>query len=276
MLAVNVTGTFLCCAGGVEPYAPGGSIVNPRLRDGVHGLLRLRAHVASKGAVVSMSRALARELGLATSGSTRSPRASRRRRQGERAGLGGDVRRAARRSAGACLDLGTIIFLPSPDSAFVSGQAILVNGGRQRDGPAGLETVRRVRGTVAAMTARSAIGVERLDDRLVLAWDDGQRSTFHHLWLRDNCLCPALPSSSVPERLVDTTSIPDDIAGRRRALRRRRAAHPLGGRGPSLDVPAALAGPARIRRRASPRRRRARVLWTDGPPDPYPTWPTPR
>jgi gamma-butyrobetaine dioxygenase len=40
------------------------------------------------------------------------------------------------------------------------------------------------------MTVPSAIGVERLDDRLVLAWGDGRQSTFHHLWLRDNCLCP--------------------------------------------------------------------------------------
>jgi gamma-butyrobetaine dioxygenase len=35
---------------------------------------------------------------------------------------------------------------------------------------------------------------------------------FHHLWLRDNCPCPTCRHQSVPERLVDTLSIADDVA----------------------------------------------------------------
>ena len=54
--------------------------------------------------------------------------------------------------------------------------------------------------------------VEVEADRVVVTWDGGARSTFHHLWLRDNCPCPSCRHPSVPERLVDTLSIPDDIA----------------------------------------------------------------
>ena len=45
-----------------------------------------------------------------------------------------------------------------------------------------------------------------------LTWAGGAASTFHHLWLRDNCACAACRHQSVPERLLDTLSIPDDIA----------------------------------------------------------------
>jgi gamma-butyrobetaine dioxygenase len=53
--------------------------------------------------------------------------------------------------------------------------------------------------------------VETLSDQLVVTWDDGTISRFHHLWLRDNCPCPSCRHPSVPERLVDTLSIPTDV-----------------------------------------------------------------
>jgi gamma-butyrobetaine dioxygenase len=53
--------------------------------------------------------------------------------------------------------------------------------------------------------------VERRSDRLLVTWEDGTTSTFHDLWLRDNCPCPSCRHESVPERLVDTQSIPADI-----------------------------------------------------------------
>jgi gamma-butyrobetaine dioxygenase len=60
---------------------------------------------------------------------------------------------------------------------------------------------------------RTAVaGIERRSDRLLLTFDDGATSTFHHLWLRDNCPCPSCRHQSVPERLVDTQSIAEDIA----------------------------------------------------------------
>jgi len=54
--------------------------------------------------------------------------------------------------------------------------------------------------------------VDVLTDRVVVSWEGGGRSTFHHLWLRDNCPCPSCRHQSVPERLVDTLSIADDVA----------------------------------------------------------------
>ena len=59
---------------------------------------------------------------------------------------------------------------------------------------------------------RAIADVDREVDRVVVTWDDGGRSTFHHLWLRDNCPCPSCRHPSVPERLVDTLSIADDVA----------------------------------------------------------------
>ena len=59
---------------------------------------------------------------------------------------------------------------------------------------------------------RAIADVDREVDRAVVTWDDGGRSTFHHLWLRDNCPCPSCRDPSVPERLVDTLSIADKVA----------------------------------------------------------------
>jgi gamma-butyrobetaine hydroxylase len=47
--------------------------------------------------------------------------------------------------------------------------------------------------------------------RLVLGWDDGSRSAFAALWLRDNCPCPECRHES-GQRLIDTRSLPDDLA----------------------------------------------------------------
>jgi len=60
--------------------------------------------------------------------------------------------------------------------------------------------------------SRAIAAVATATDRVVVMWADGGRSTFHHLWLRDNCPCPSCRHQSVPERLVDTLSIPDDVA----------------------------------------------------------------
>lgn len=54
--------------------------------------------------------------------------------------------------------------------------------------------------------------IERFGDRVRATWSDGSAATFHYLWLRDNCHCPGCRHQSVPERLVDTLSIPDDVA----------------------------------------------------------------
>ena len=50
-----------------------------------------------------------------------------------------------------------------------------------------------------------------VDGRIAIAWPDGHRSTFHPLWLRDNCPCPACRHPS-GQRLLDTRTLADDIA----------------------------------------------------------------
>ena len=63
MFAVNVKGTFLCARAAVRAMNDGGSIVNVASETaftGSHGFVH---YVASKGAVVSLTRALANELG---------------------------------------------------------------------------------------------------------------------------------------------------------------------------------------------------------------------
>jgi gamma-butyrobetaine dioxygenase len=65
--------------------------------------------------------------------------------------------------------------------------------------------------TLAARGTR-VVSVEQRPDHLLVTWYSGAVSTFHHLWLRDNCPCPSCRHPSVPERLVDTLSIPSDVA----------------------------------------------------------------
>jgi NAD(P)-dependent dehydrogenase (short-subunit alcohol dehydrogenase family) len=134
MLAVNVTGTFLCTRAASSRMPNGGSIVNIASETAFTGSFGFVHYVASKGAVVSMSRALARELGprnirVNTVAPGFTPETSGASVLGSAATY--DVSGTPLGRVATVADLlGTIIFLLSPDSAFVSGQAILVNGGR--------------------------------------------------------------------------------------------------------------------------------------------------
>ena len=44
---------------------------------------------------------------------------------------------------------------------------------------------------------------------LQLDWSDGQRSTFHYFWLRDNC--PQLRHKTTNHRVVESSSIPSAV-----------------------------------------------------------------
>jgi NAD(P)-dependent dehydrogenase (short-subunit alcohol dehydrogenase family) len=134
VMTVNVKGTWLVTKA-VLPLlrsAGGGSIVNIASEVAFSGSTGLAHYVASKGAIVSLTRVLARELGpdnirvnaiapgyIPTEGSkTMAPD-------------GYDASRTPLGRVGEPQDLlGTLDFLLSDASAFVTGQTLLVNGGR--------------------------------------------------------------------------------------------------------------------------------------------------
>jgi 3-oxoacyl-[acyl-carrier protein] reductase len=131
MFAVNVRGSFLCArAAAVAMGDRGGSIVNVASETAVTGSHGFVHYVASKGAVIAMTRALANELGsrgirvnCVAPGFTPTPGS---------AVLGSYD--PSRTPLGRVMRpddlLGTFCYLLSDDSAFVSGQTLLVNGGR--------------------------------------------------------------------------------------------------------------------------------------------------
>ncbi|HEY7627635.1 MAG TPA: SDR family oxidoreductase [Ilumatobacteraceae bacterium] len=130
MMAVNVRGTFLCAREGSKHMPKGGSIVNVASTTAFNGSQGFLHYVASKGAVVSMTKTLAFELG---------PKQIRVNCVGP--GFtpteGSSVLGAYDPSGtplGRVMEpddlLGTYCYLLSDDSKFVSAQTILVNGGR--------------------------------------------------------------------------------------------------------------------------------------------------
>jgi NAD(P)-dependent dehydrogenase (short-subunit alcohol dehydrogenase family) len=131
VFAVNVKGTFLCSRAAVRHMPNGGSIVNVASATALSGSQGFVHYVASKGAVVSLTRALANELGArkirvncVAPGYTITPGSAH---------LG--QYDATRTPLGRVMEpadlLGTFCYLLSDDSAFVSGQTIVVDGGRQ-------------------------------------------------------------------------------------------------------------------------------------------------
>jgi 3-oxoacyl-[acyl-carrier protein] reductase len=142
VMAVNARGVWLCCKAVVPymrqqaPLTPTGAvgkIVNIASDTVLSGVPYFVHYVASKGAVIALTRALARELGEAricvnavAPGFTESE-----------AGLAAGEEPARRVVAGRALkrpelpeDLtGTIVYLLSSDSDFVTGQTLAVNGG---------------------------------------------------------------------------------------------------------------------------------------------------
>jgi 3-oxoacyl-[acyl-carrier protein] reductase len=131
MFAVNVRGSFLCARAAVAAMGErGGSIVNVASETaftGSHGFVH---YVASKGAVISMTRALANELGprairvnCVAPGFTPTPGS-------EVLGHYDPTRTPLGRVMRPDDLLGTFCWLLSDDAAFVSGQTLMVNGGR--------------------------------------------------------------------------------------------------------------------------------------------------
>jgi NAD(P)-dependent dehydrogenase (short-subunit alcohol dehydrogenase family) len=135
VLEVNVKGTWLCAKAAVPLLreAGGGSIVNMASEVAFSGSPGLAHYVTSKAAVIGLTRVLARELGpdrirvnalapgfIPTEGSVTMTAAAEY-----------DVSATPLGRLGQPADLlGALAFLVSDESAFVTGQTLLVNGGR--------------------------------------------------------------------------------------------------------------------------------------------------
>jgi NAD(P)-dependent dehydrogenase (short-subunit alcohol dehydrogenase family) len=139
VMNINVTGVWRCAKAVIQPMkdSGGGSIVNIASLAAMHGLINGAAYATSKAAVIGLSRTLARELGRYwIRVNTVSPSAVMT--EGTSEFMGDRLERAKEAiAAGQSLrrnletdDLvGTVLYLTSDASKFVSGQNIMVDGG---------------------------------------------------------------------------------------------------------------------------------------------------
>ena len=133
-MAVNVRGVWLCSKS-VFPHMKGrskGKIINISSGVALNGNPNYIHYVSSKGAVISMTRAMAREVGqygicvnsvapgfTLTEGRRVDPEYERRRNQ----------QRCFQRSQVEEDVLGTVLFLASTESDFMTGQVLCIDGG---------------------------------------------------------------------------------------------------------------------------------------------------
>ena len=138
VMAVNARGPFLCAQAVVPEMrkAGGGKIINISSGTVFKGAPMLVQYVTSKGAVLAFTRALARELGAdnicvncIAPGFTESEGVMENR------GFSPDLReaqvaqRALKRVQTADDLVGACIFFASPESDFITGQTLVVDGG---------------------------------------------------------------------------------------------------------------------------------------------------
>ncbi len=136
VMAVNAKGVFLCSKA-VLPYMRsqgGGSIINISSGTVINGTARLLHYVSSKAAVMGFTRALAREVGeFGVRVNTVAPGYTASEDVIKTRGMESLERVQARRSLKKVQYpediVGTVIFLASEDSAFITGQMIVVDGG---------------------------------------------------------------------------------------------------------------------------------------------------
>lgn len=138
VMAVNVRGTFECCKAVAGPMKRQGygKIVNIASGTVFKGAPMMAHYVASKGAVVALTRSLARELGDAgvrvnclAPGLTMSDTVKANSDWAGPIVSNNIASRAIKREATPEDLLGALVFLASPDSDFMTGQTVVVDGG---------------------------------------------------------------------------------------------------------------------------------------------------
>ena len=136
LMAVNLKGPWLC-ARAVFPYMreQGGSIVNITSATFYSGSPLWAHYVASKGGVIGLTRALAREAGdygirvnAIAPGFTLTEASLRLIEDAEHYGVN---RGAIKRPQQTDDLIGALLFFAAPASNFVTGQTLVVDGGRQ-------------------------------------------------------------------------------------------------------------------------------------------------
>jgi NAD(P)-dependent dehydrogenase (short-subunit alcohol dehydrogenase family) len=137
VLEVNVVGVWLCCRACVPHMRSGGygRIINLASGAPLKGVPFFLHYISSKGAVIAMTRGLAREVGAdritvnaLAPGFTLSENVAKHEvhvRQGERT----KMTRAIQRDEKPEDLVGTVSFLASEDAAFITGQTLVVDGG---------------------------------------------------------------------------------------------------------------------------------------------------
>ena len=136
VIAVNLRGIFLCCRA-VVPYMKqqrAGKIVNISSTTALTGTARFAHYVTSKAGVIGLTRVLARELGehninvnaVAPGFTSSMDDADQGTIDGLRRSAEGRAIKRVQRPGDL---VGAIVFLCSPDSDFMTGQTLVVDGG---------------------------------------------------------------------------------------------------------------------------------------------------
>ena len=138
VMAVNARGTFECIKAAVRPMKQQGygKIINLASGTAIKGSPGLPHYVASKGAIISLTRAAARELGeLGICVNALAPGLTMSEGMKSNPSWSGAVQanniasRAIKREAVPADLIGALLFLASPESDFVTGQTLSVDGG---------------------------------------------------------------------------------------------------------------------------------------------------
>jgi NAD(P)-dependent dehydrogenase (short-subunit alcohol dehydrogenase family) len=138
VMTVNARGTFECIKAAIRPMKERGygKIINLASGTAIKGSPGLPHYVASKGAIISLTRAAARELGeFGIRVNALAPGLTMSEQMKSNPSWSGNVvannvaSRAIKREAVPDDLIGALLFLASPESDFITGQTLSVDGG---------------------------------------------------------------------------------------------------------------------------------------------------